>query len=308
VPDFPRDIQPVLDRHCVKCHNCDRRDGGVVLTGDRGPMFSHSYFALTVWQQIADGRNDPVSNYAPRVLGSGGSRLMDKLEPQHYEVQLTPRDRQVVQLWLDLGAPYPGTYAALGTGSIGGYIQNQQILNSDRDWPETKAAQPVFAERCVSCHDREKHPVAQTLCDEIGLSFWSPAMTDPRLKYSRHLVYNLSRPEKSLLLLAPLARSAGGYGLCKPAGAAAADDSQVFASREDPGYRALLAMCEAGKTKLNEVKRFDMPGFKPRAEYVREMKRYKLLPDGFDLERDSLDVYALDRKYWDSFQQEKQQP
>jgi hypothetical protein len=38
------------------------------------------------------------------------------------------------------------------------------------------------------------------------------------------------------------------------------------------------------------------------------MKRYKLLPDSFDLERDSLDIYALDRKYWDSFQQEKQQP
>jgi hypothetical protein len=31
-----------------------------------------------------------------------------------------------------------------------------------------------------------------------------------------------------------------------------------------------------------EVKRFDMPGFHPRPEYVREMKRYGVLPPTFD--------------------------
>ena len=164
MPDFPRDVQPILDRHCVKCHDYDRRDGGVVLTGDRGPMFSHSYYTLTVWRQIADGRNEARSNYAPRALGSGGSPLMEKLDPRHYDVQLTPRERRTVQLWLDVGAPYPGTYAALGTGSIGGYIANQQVLNNDRDWPETQAAQPVFANRCVSCHDRQQAPGRADAC------------------------------------------------------------------------------------------------------------------------------------------------
>ena len=38
--DFPRDIQPILDRHCVTCHNAEKRAGGVVLTGDRGPTYS----------------------------------------------------------------------------------------------------------------------------------------------------------------------------------------------------------------------------------------------------------------------------
>ena len=28
VLDFPRDIQPILDRHCVECHRPDRREGG----------------------------------------------------------------------------------------------------------------------------------------------------------------------------------------------------------------------------------------------------------------------------------------
>ena len=52
----------------------------------------------------------------------------------------------------------------------------------------------------------------------------------------------------------------------------------VFASAADPDYRLLLAMVEAGKRRLDEIKRFDMPGFKPREEYFREMKRFGLLP------------------------------
>ena len=110
--------------------------------------------------------------------------------------------------------------------------------------------------------------------------------------------------------MAPLAKEAGGYGLCKapasggpnggvdgPSGA----NGAVFASTSDPGYQSLLAMCQAGKRKLEEIKRFDMPGFKPPEQYVREMKRYGLLPETFDPAKDPLDVYEMDRKYWDSF-------
>ncbi|MCP4378671.1 MAG: hypothetical protein GY794_21160, partial [bacterium] len=44
--DYPRDIQPILDKHCVKCHSPKKRDGGVILTGDHGPVYSHSYYTL----------------------------------------------------------------------------------------------------------------------------------------------------------------------------------------------------------------------------------------------------------------------
>ena len=301
VPDFPRDVQPVLDRHCVQCHNPDQRDGGVLLTGDHGPMFSHAYYSLVVWRQVADGRNYARSNYPPRALGSGGSPLVAKFNPSHYGVQAPAQDLQTVRLWLDAGAPYPGTYAALGTGMIGGYQANAQVLENDAKWPESVAAQEAFARRCAACHDAKHTPIPRTLSDEIGLSFWSPDMNDPRLRHSRHIVFNLTRPEKSLVLLAPLARSAGGYGRCRPADAAKDADSAVFVNKDDADYRALLAMCEAGRRRLDEVKRFDMPGFRPRPEYVREMKRYGVLPASFDAAKDPLDVYAVERQYWDLF-------
>ncbi|MHB9081138.1 MAG: HzsA-related protein [Pirellulaceae bacterium] len=300
VPDFPRDIQPILDRNCVKCHDYDNRDGGVTLTGDHGPMFSHSYYTLVVWNQVADGRNYPRSNYPPRTLGSGGSPLMQKLDPSHYEVQASASERRTVRVWLDAGAPYPGTYAALGTGMIGGYQVNQQVLENDTDWPQTKAAQDAFARRCAACHRDDEHPIPRALSDEIGLSFWAPDMNDPRLRHSRHLAFNLTRPEKSLILLAPLSKSAGGYGLCGPRDGRSAENG-VLLSKDDADYLLLLAMCEAGRRRLNEIKRFDMPGFRPRAEYVREMKRFGVLPQSFNVAQEPLDVYATERRYWDLF-------
>ena len=59
IMDFPRDVQPILDRHCVECHNHDKRDGGVVLTGDRGPVFSLSYYALFLHWQVKDTSGHP---------------------------------------------------------------------------------------------------------------------------------------------------------------------------------------------------------------------------------------------------------
>lgn len=299
VYDFPRDIQPILDKHCVSCHDYDQRDsqhgpraGDVVLTGDRGPMFSHSYYTLTVRQQFADGRNMAKSNYGPRELGSSASAIMKKVSGEHYGVKLSAREIDLIRFWIESGAVYPGTYAALGTGMIGGYDQNN-IVETDFKWPETIAAGSAIKSRCASCHKGET-VVPQALSDEMGISFWRPSWTDKRLHRARHLTFNLSRPEKSLMLLAPLAKEAGGYGKCVK------DDKPVFASTADADYQKILAMVSAGKRRLEEITRFDMPTFKPEPAYLREMKRYGVLPAGFDPAKEKLDVYELDQRYWES--------
>ncbi len=48
------------------------------------------------------------------------------------------------------------------------------------------------------------------------------------------------------------------------------------------------------------MKRFDMPGFRPRVDWVREMKRFGFLPPEHDPAR-PVDYYALERAYWESF-------
>ena len=98
VIDFPRDIQPILDKHCVACHDYDAtekggpRAGGVILSGDRGPMYSHSYYALSARGQIRDGRNLAKSNYPPRAFGSAASPIMKKMMEVARKIAEAPAD------------------------------------------------------------------------------------------------------------------------------------------------------------------------------------------------------------------------
>ena len=299
--DFPRDIQPILDRHCVSCHDTDRADGGVILTGDHGPLYSHSYFSLTVTGQFADGRNRAESNHPPRSLGSGAAAFLKMLDGSHHGVNASAAEQLTARLWIDSGAPYPGTYAALGSGMIGGYQSNQQILHNDSDWPESRAASAVIDRRCTRCHQDQDRPIPRSLCDEIGFSFWMPDLKDRRIRRNRHIVFNLTKPDRSLMLLAPLAKSAGGQGTCSEESQSPGEGT-VFTTTEDPDFQAILGMCQAGHRRLGEIKRFDMPGFRPRPEWIREMKRCGVLAEDFDLANDPIDVYATEQSYWE-FQQ-----
>ncbi len=303
VLDFPRDIQPILDALCVKCHGYERTAAGgpwagrLILSGDRGPMFSHSYYMLTIAHLFSDGRNEARSNYKPRALGTSASRLLGFVDGSHYGARTTPAQLKLLKLWIETGAAYPGTYAALGTGMIGAYAENSQV-QTDTDWPATHAAAEVLAKRCAPCHNTPSRLLPASLSDERGVSFWQPSLSDPRLNTSRHIVFNLSRPDKSLLLLAPLAEAAGGWGLCRDPNSK--EKVTVFAGVQDPGYQALRAMCVAGMERLQTVKRFDMPGFRPREDWVREMVRFGILEPAALASGPPMDVYAVERKYWQS--------
>jgi hypothetical protein len=260
-------------------------------------MYSQAYYMLTIAGLFADGRNQPKSNYDPRALGSSASKLLRLLDGSHYGVRANEHQRNVLRLWIETGASYPGTYAALGCGMIGNYAENNQI-HTGENWPETRAASEVIRARCLACHEAPARRLPLTLADERGVSFWQPSMDDPRLLTSRHIVFNLSRPEQSLILLAPLSREAGGWGLCQGATTNNAAPP-VFASTADAGYQAILGMVQAGNRFLNSNKRFDMAGFVPRPDWFREMKRYGLLPDCGRPE-DVRDVYAVEQDYWRS--------
>ena len=75
--DFPRDIQPILDKHCLECHNADRRDGHVDLCGDKTEMYTISYETIIYGRLIHDNRNEAKSNDVPYSYGSARSRLLE---------------------------------------------------------------------------------------------------------------------------------------------------------------------------------------------------------------------------------------
>ena len=194
---------------------------------------------------------------------------------------MSPHEQDLIRYWIESAAVYPGTYAALGTGMIGGYPKSQ-LDKSEQQWPSSQAAAESIRRRCTHCHDSSM-PLPQHLSDDLGLVLSNPDFSDARIRYSRHLFFNLTRPEKSLMLLAPLARRAGGLGLCgNRVAAEPADTDGVFASTADDDYQRILALCRDGHAHLETIKRFDMPGFRPSPEYRREMVRFGVLPQDAD--------------------------
>ncbi|MDR3196924.1 MAG: hypothetical protein LBU34_03555 [Planctomycetaceae bacterium] len=303
VIDYPRDIQPIWDKHCVECHSPEKREGHFNLTGNRGPMYSISYSNIMARTHsaldnqrygketlVADGRNRPLGNYPPRTLGSGASAIYTKYcQQEHYGVNFSEHEKMLVILWLETGATYIGTYAGLGCGMLGGYLVNT-LDRSDLEWAETKAMQTALQKNCASCHNEQKQ-LPTSVSDEIRHTWWvyPNDPNDSRRKYSRHLFFDLTKPEKSALLLAPLSKEEGGYGLC----------GEFVLKKDDESYKTILTGIERAKLQLDTIKRFDMPDFQPRPEYIREMKRFGILSKDFD-DKTPVDYYDLDQKYWRS--------
>jgi hypothetical protein len=297
VYDFPRDIQPILDQHCLPCHDQDERKAGVVLSGDRGPVYTHSFVTLTGRQQFSDGRNQKISNRPPRSIGAVVSPIMKKVQEGHQGVEMSAHEQDLIRYWIEAGATYPGTYAAIDSGMLGWYFITPPDSNAkkdvrDQEWPTSKAAFTAMKKRCVPCHNQETKRFLPR--------FLSAGPDGGR--YSRHLLYNLSQPEKSQLLRAPLAKEAGGYGICRNLNGKnkATDPAQVFADTNDPDYQSMLAMIEAGHDFIQRETWFRMADFKPSAVYIREMKRYGMLDEKVQA-GDVLNPYTTDQAYWQSF-------
>jgi hypothetical protein len=84
---------------------------------------------------------------------------------------------------------------------------------------------------------------------------WS---TKDRYDASNAVLINLTHPEQSRLLRAPLARDAGGLGICP---------GPPFPAADDPVYRAALAVIRGWAEDLRRKPREDMPGATPCPEY-----------------------------------------
>ncbi len=300
VIDYPRDVQPVWDRHCVSCHSAEKPLGRVVLTGDSNEWFTQSYYTLFAHNQISDVRNwGENGNNPPWGFGTGASPLMKIIDGSHYDVKLTKQEHDLVRLWVESSAVFSGTYAAFN------HLENAVADAVDLRMIELKApVGPIVAKRCLTCHDSVAN-LGRRVTKEIsaeapgsGLSkVGKPAEMANLPRYCWNL-YNLSRPEKSMILLAPLAEESGGYGWCT------GDDGRpasVFRDSDDPDYQAILQAVHAAKSRQEAVGHYGLPNFRPEDFYVRWMKQFGILPEDFDAAKDPIDPYATDEAYWRSF-------
>ena len=274
--DFVRDIQPILDKHCVSCHNTEKADKGVNLCGDWTPKYTNSYQTLTYMNMFGDNRNRPMSNFKPYEIGSRASKLMKLIDDKHEGAALSDHERKMVKFWLDAGANYAGTYAANANGQIG-WTQNEAWFRNDLEWPETKAMEQAVAKRCAGCHTGDR-AVPHTVSHNTK-------------RFGPGWAFNLSFPEKSRIFNGPLAKAAGGLERCK---------EPVFADKNDPDYQAVLKGIERCRQYILSGTRSSITPFYANRTYTREMIRYGILPPDHDYKTMPIDPFAIDQKYWES--------
>jgi len=137
---FKREVQPVLDKYCVACHDgkprqdgqtlCDLRadpgayvcyrggdpKGAVVrgvpreqLLGKYGGIFEPGYIALRSFIRVG-GLESDLRLLPPMEFYAGTSELIQMLQKGHHNVQLDAEAWGRLFTWIDLNAPCHGTW------------------------------------------------------------------------------------------------------------------------------------------------------------------------------------------------------
>jgi hypothetical protein len=113
---FPLLVQPVLDRHCVRCHDGQEGPGrsSLVLTGEAAGSFSRAYESLRPFLRWYEWGGASISQITtlPGQIGADASPLTRVLMDATHEPALewTDAERRRIYLWLDANVPFYGTY------------------------------------------------------------------------------------------------------------------------------------------------------------------------------------------------------
>ena len=209
----------ILNAKCVACHTHDRWSNSVILTDDLTNQFTVGYQELLPYLSVADAMRwdnpDDVLARPPYTYGSKVSPLMQLLAAGHHGVTLTDEERVRIINWIDANGVYYDRYE-------NEHYPNRQLFGDRVRKPMADA----YGRRCAECHGQS---------DGAQDTWW--------------LSLNRRDPKLSRTLLAPLSRSAGGWGRC---------EGTVFATPDDPDYQILLAALTDLQAELAQYPREDL--------------------------------------------------
>jgi len=113
------EVQPVLDKHCLKCHDFGGNGAKkVILSGDRNLSFNFSYVELWRKGYVGAIGAGPAGHLPAYSWGSHGSKLIKHLRGGHQKLKLDGEDLDRLITWVDLNGPYYPTTCS--TGGAGG--------------------------------------------------------------------------------------------------------------------------------------------------------------------------------------------
>jgi len=116
--DFAKDVWPILNTHCVKCHNADKRKGGLSLADGDSAMAGGDSGKVIAVGKSADSR---------LIQLVAGSDPDTKMPPDGKP--LSSADVAVLRAWIDQGAKWDKSVAAVSAGPKSKHWSFQPVTN-----------------------------------------------------------------------------------------------------------------------------------------------------------------------------------
>lgn len=113
---FPLLVQPILDRHCVRCHDgsAGADKSKLLLTGTSRGDFSEAYSNLRPFVRWYEWGGETIDSIVskPGRCGADESTLTKIVTNsiRSNRVRMTDEELRAIYLWLDANAPFYGTY------------------------------------------------------------------------------------------------------------------------------------------------------------------------------------------------------
>jgi len=270
---YATEVQPVLDRHCVKCHDFGKEGGKKInLSGDVGLVFNASYCSLMkrspdCWSLPKQGvtkplvstiGSGPVPVVSPYMWGSHRSLLVDLVRGGHKKVQLSREELDRIVTWIDLNAPYYPDYPDYYTLNTYGRSPLNHGQLKKLGW--LGLAQPggaAFGWRDVYNY--------------IGGTVAPGSLMG---KGEFPLPVNFTRPEFSGCL-------------------------KAFTDKSSPPYAEAMELIRTGSKMLKEHPRVDMQGFKP---CVQDQQMLDFNAERLMIEERNREAIVAGRKVYDKDQ------
>ncbi len=229
---FLRDVQPILDRHCVECHSGLKPAGGLDFCGGLtewsheveqwwgavpGYGFNRAFETINKagLVAIAEPNIQDAGITPPLAYGAHRSKLITSLQQGPRWAKLSPDERLTLTMWADANAPYHDRFVNKRAET------KPYDIAADKELAKQITA--VHERRCAACHKPA----------EISRLDW----------------IDLHTPERSLFLSAPLAKTAGGTERCK---------GVAYGESSDPDYVALRQAVAAAVKKAWDFPRRDL--------------------------------------------------
>lgn len=127
---FMEHVQPILDKHCVSCHDFDMKDRKkLVLAKDMNPFFNAAYINLYVNKIVTLVGGGPAEIQQAYSWGSHASKLTKIIDNEHKGVKLSAEEKEILYTWMDLNGVYYPVYESAFDDALAGRcpLTNQEV-------------------------------------------------------------------------------------------------------------------------------------------------------------------------------------